>query len=275
MLWRLKHPAVGTAGSGRRKMVKHSWLAGALASGIMLMGSACSDDTQKMRSAQRAVEGPPRPLYVAIGASETFGIGAADPLREAWPRVFRRTALPRNSRFLNLGVPGATVADALRQEARRVARLKPEVVTVWLNVNDILNGVGVRAFERDLNKLLRLVSHDKDTKVLIANTPPLRWLPSYRACSPDPPPAASDCPVWFTFPGAKVVDRLIESYNAAIDRAAARIGASVVDLHAATLALTRRGGGDDLVAADGFHPSTQGHKEIARAFASAFSDLRR
>jgi acyl-CoA thioesterase I len=241
----------------------------------MLMGSACSDDTQRMRSPLRAVEGRPRPLYVAIGASETFGIGAADPLREAWPRVFHRTALPRRSRFVNLGVPGATVADALRQEARRAAKLKPEVVTVWLNVNDILTGVGVRAFERDLNKLLRLVSTDEDTKILIANTPPLRWLPAYRACSPNPPSAASDCPVWFKFPRPKVVDRMIESYNAAIDRAAARVGASVVDLHAATLVFTRGGGGENLVAADGFHPSTQGHREIARAFASAFADFRR
>lgn len=253
------------------KDLKQSWIAGAIASVILLMASGCSDDGLSVQSSRQAAERRPRLLYVAIGASETFGIGAANPVREAWPRVFLRMALPRRSSLVNLGIPGATVADALTKEAHRIAKLEPEIVTVWLNVNDILGGVPVHTYERNLDRLLRLVTKDEDTKVLIANTPPLRWLPSYRACRPDPAPGAPDCPLWFSWPRPKVIDRLIESYNAAIERAAVRVGASVVDLHSTTLALTRRGGGANLVAADGFHPSTQGHKEIATAFADALS----
>src|SRR5437667_5120333 len=42
--------------------------------------------------------GPPG-TYVAIGASETVGVGSDVPLRDAWPQVFFRTALPRNTVF--------------------------------------------------------------------------------------------------------------------------------------------------------------------------------
>ncbi len=237
------------------------------------MASGCSDDDQGMPSSIPATKPLPRLLYVAVGASETYGLGATDPLRESWPQVFYRKALPRRASFVNLGIPGATVADALTKEALYTAKLEPELVTVWLNVNDILSGVGVQAYERDLDKLLKLVTTDDATTVLIANTPPLEWLPSYRACLPNPPAGAPECQFEGTWPRPKVVDRLIATYNSAIDRAAARVGASVVDLHAATFALVRRGRGADLVSGDGFHPSTEGHREVARAFTEAFAGV--
>ena len=238
---------------------------------IGLMGAGCRDDGVGMQSAITAGERPSRLLYVAVGASETFGMGATDPSREAWPEVFFRMALPRRAKFLNLGIPGATVADAIAQEARYAASLKPEIVTVWLNVNDILSGVDVDAYERDLDKLLRLLTTDEETTVLVANTPPLEWLPSFRACLPNPRKGGPECDLKFAPSRPSAVDRLIESYNKAIARAAARAGAWVVDLHSATLALALRGRVEDLVARDGFHPSTKGHKEVAKAFAEVFA----
>ncbi|MBA2274761.1 MAG: SGNH/GDSL hydrolase family protein [Actinobacteria bacterium] len=253
--------------------MKRTSIAWLLAVAMMLMASGCSNDGGDGLSSIPAAEREPRLLYVAVGASETFGIGAADPLREAWPQVFYRTALPRRASFVNLGIPGATVADALAKEALYTARLEPELVTVWLNVNDILSGIGVGAYERDLGKLLRLVTTDGDTTVLIANTPPLEWLPSYRACLPNPPAGAPDCEFEGALPRPQVIDRLIANYNLAIDRAAARVGASVVDLHSATLALARRGRGAELLSGDGFHPSTAGHREVARAFTEVFAGV--
>ena len=253
--------------------MKRTSIAGLLAVVLVLMGSGCNDDDQNVPSSIQASKLQPRLLYVAVGASETFGLGAADPLRESWPQVFYRKALPRRASFVNLGIPGATVADALTKEALYTARLKPELVTVWLNVNDILSGVGAEAYERDLNELLRLVTTDDETTVLVANTPPLEWLPSYRSCLPNPPAGAPDCEFEGTWPRPKVVDRLIATYNLAIDRVAARVGASVVDLHSATLALVRRGRGADLVSGDGFHPSTEGHREVARTFTEAFAGV--
>lgn len=43
-------------------------------------------------------------------------------------------------------------------------------------------------------------------------------------------------------------------------------GAELVDLHAATMAARAAGTEAALVSADGFHPSTAGHRTIAEAF---------
>ena len=59
------------------------------------------------------------------------------------------------------------------------------------------------------------------------------------------------------------------AYDAAIRRVAAAEGAFVVDLAAAA------GGGDKagLVAADGFHPSSEGHRRVALAFEQTLASL--
>src|SRR5207244_884637 len=80
------------------------------------------------------------PTYVAVGASETTGVGSQTPLREAWPRLLFRSSMPSNTVFVNMGVPGATVAQALRLEVGPTLDLKPAIVTDCLNVNDIIAG---------------------------------------------------------------------------------------------------------------------------------------
>ena len=218
---------------------------------------------------------PSQPLYVAVGASESVGQGAEDPLSEAWPQVLFRTALPRETVFVNLGVPGSTVADALTQQAPEAARLAPALVTVWLNVNDLLAGVSPADYEKRLAKLVHQVRRGGATKVLLANTPPLDRLPAYLACVPGGG-SASPCRL-----AAKDRDRLasparlnglISAYNAAVAKVAKREGAILVDLHAAGLAARAAGTGASLVSPDGFHPSTAGHRAIAAAFAGALRD---
>src|SRR5256884_7625466 len=89
----------------------------------------------------------PRPVvYAAIGASETFGIGAGDP-RHAWPQVFSDDVLPRSAVLHNFGIPGATTAQALHDEVPAALAVHPTVVTVWLNVNDLINGVAGQGSE--------------------------------------------------------------------------------------------------------------------------------
>ena len=210
----------------------------------------------------------PSLLYVAVGASDAVGIGAHDPLREAWPQVFYRTALPRSATYVNLGIPGVTVAEALRREVPYAISLKPNLVTVWLAVNDIFAGVRPHAYERDLGRLVATLRQDGGTRVLLANTPPLDHLPAYRACFRS---GASRLACLFhrhaAPPGG--IGELVDSYNAAIARVARREGAVLVDLHAAGMAARARGTEDQLVSGDGFHPSSEGHRVLAAAFASA------
>jgi lysophospholipase L1-like esterase len=127
-------------------------------------------------------------VYVAVGASESAGVGATDPLRNAWTQVFYRTALPRSTVFVNMAISGSTVADALVAQVPNAVALSPNVVTVWLNVNDILHGVTPASYESDLTRLVTSLRRGGATKVLVANTPPLDDLPAYRACLPGAPP---------------------------------------------------------------------------------------
>jgi acyl-CoA thioesterase-1 len=211
------------------------------------------------------------PLYVAVGASETTGVGAEQPLRDAWPRVLYRTAMPENTVFVNMGIPGATVAQALRDEVPQAVAQKPTIVTVWLNVNDLIAGVSAADFETELGDLVHQLRRGGATRVLVANTPPLDHLPAYVACLPDPPPASPPCRVG---PGAAgilpppaVLNQAVDDYNAATARVAQREGASVVDLHAVGMAARQAGIEDALVSPDGFHPNTGGYQAVATAFA--------
>ena len=52
-------------------------------------------------------------MYVAIGASDTFGIGAGDPLNDNWPNDLAGL-LGSQVRVVNLGIPGADASNALQ-----------------------------------------------------------------------------------------------------------------------------------------------------------------
>lgn len=213
----------------------------------------------------------PGPVYVAVGASETTGAGAETPLREAWPRLLFRSSMPANTVFVNMGVPGATVAQALRLELGPALDLRPALVTVWLNVNDIIAGVPADQFERDLRSLVHQLRRGGQTRVLVANAPPVDHLPAYLACRPDPPATAPPCraPGGVQLPAPEDLNRLVDDYNAATDRVAAAEGATLVDLHAVGLAARAAGIEDALVSGDGFHPNAGGYQQVATAFAEA------
>ena len=217
-------------------------------------------------AAEGSTPGPP-PVYVAVGASETTGIGAESPLRDAWPRVLFRTAMPEDTIFINAGIPGATVAQALKEELPLALEQHPTIVTVWLNVNDLIAGVSPPQFERDLGTLIRGLRRGGATRVLVANTPPLDRLPAYLACRPDPPASAPPCRFPDQLPDPDVVNGLVDDYNAATARVVEREGAHLVDLHAVGLAARQAGIDQALISNDGFHPNAGGYQRVATAFA--------
>jgi lysophospholipase L1-like esterase len=206
----------------------------------------------------------PPEVYVAVGASETVGVGADLP-EQAWPEVLRRTRLPEGTAFTNVGISGATVLQALEQELPRALVLQPTLVTVWLNVNDLTAGVPVDRYEALLRQLVHGLRRDGATKVLVANTPPVQILPSYLACRRNP---AGFCALVASLP-PEMIAAAVDSYNAAIQRVTSSEGAVLVDLHGASLRAQGAGEFAALVARDGFHPNTLGHRAVADAFGAA------
>lgn len=238
----------------------------AVAAALLL--SSCSAGAP-VRPAAVALPGAgdgPTLVDVAVGASETVGAGTEDRLRSAWPQVLYLTALQRGAVLYNFGIPGATVAQALAAELPQALAVHPDLVTVWLNVNDLLAGVPPAQYESRLSELVHALRRGGRARVLVANTPWLDRLPAYLACLPDAPLTAAPCGLTgMSAPPPEALNALVDAYNAAIARVVVREGADLVDLH---------GFGEvpvlhpDYVSNDGFHPSESGHVAVAGAFAA-------
>jgi acyl-CoA thioesterase I len=207
-----------------------------------------------------------RNVYVAVGASETVGIGADDPAKQAWPTMLHDNTLARWD-YVNLGVSGSTVAEAITEQLPRALAAKPQLVTVWLNVNDLTHQVPATVYEQLLGTLVHQLRRGGQTEVLVANTPAVDQLPAYRACLPSAP-AGTACGLPGV-PPPRLVRQVVGEFNAAINRVAKAEGALVVDLNAES-------GKRSLAAmtgTDGFHPSTVGHRAVAHAFAAAVDQV--
>jgi hypothetical protein len=231
---------------------------GAVAAALLVLLAACSGTSAKARGAAVTGTGPPV-VYAAIGGAETVGEGTDQPVRDSWPQLFFRAALPPTATFVNFGVPGVTVPTALLGEVPEALQVHPTLVTVWLNVDDLLRGVPVATYAAGL----RSVVHDfraAGATVLVADTPDVTALPVYAACAG----AEGGCPdgVPTPLPPAAQLRSSAEAYNAAIAQVAREEGATVVDVRPA---YARPGAVSD----DGIDPSESATPVLAQEFVAA------
>ena len=206
------------------------------ATAFMLVTAACAP--------RAAAE---RPLtYVAIGASDAVGVGAANPETDGWvPRLGAR--LGSSVHVVNLGVSGSTLAQALDEQIGPAVDAQPDVVTVWLAVNDLNARVPLERYAADLDTLLGQLE-TTHARVLVGNVPDLGALAAYRGVDPQP------------------LKLEVDRWNAAIADAVARHGATLVDLHARWQEVAEH---PEYLSSDGFHPSTAGYQALADVFAEA------
>jgi acyl-CoA thioesterase I len=111
----------------------------------------------------------PKVRYVALGDSYTIGTSVAGADR--WPNQLVARA-PQLELVANLGVNGFTSADVIEVELPQLAALRPEVVTLLIGVNDVVQGVPEATYRRNvgviLDELVRQVGADH---VLVVTTP--------------------------------------------------------------------------------------------------------
>lgn len=189
--------------------------------------------------------------YVAIGASDAFGVGTDDPDRDNWPTVLTHL-MGQNVHLINLGIPGETVAEARRTELPIALDAKPAVITVWLGVNDIAQSVTVQEYERQLEALLQSLRQHTQARIFVGNIPNLSLLP------------------FFAGYNQSALKTTINDWNAAISQAVSTTGASLVDLYASWSELATH---PEYVASDGLHPSTEGAKRLAAVFWSQMAPV--
>ena len=206
-------------------------------------------------------------IYGAVGASETVGVGATDAVRDAWPAVFARSALPPTAHYRNFGISGEKVSGALVDELPQVLNVKPTVITLWLNVNDINAGVPVAEYQAQLTQLVHALRQGGRARVLVANTPHLDQLPVYLACRSGATVNGVACPGKVTALQLDAVNSAVDGYNTAIAAVVQQEGAELVDLHSQGEVPVDH---PEYVSRDGFHPSTAGHAAIAGKFVEVY-----
>jgi lysophospholipase L1-like esterase len=185
--------------------------------------------------------------YATIGASDAWGVGTSDPDRLGWPTVLASKLSP-STHLINLGIPQATAADALRDEVPIAVAVQPDIITIWLGPNDLEQHVSPGTFSAQVRRILDDLHAQTKARIYIGNVPDLLLLPFFAHA--DPKQLRSD----------------VAGFNAAIVSAAAADGAQVVDIAAAFAEVSSE---LDLVSNDGLHPSDEGARLLADTFASA------
>jgi lysophospholipase L1-like esterase len=195
---------------------------------------------------ERGAEPKPR-VYVALGASDAVGVGTSDPMREGWVPVLH-TQLPTNTRLVNLGISGSLLHEALVQQLPVAIDADPDLVTVWLAVNDFNARVPLEEYRAALDMLLIGLATQTNARVFVANIPDLTHVPIYQSV-----PRA-------------LLQAEIERWNGAIASSVTLHGARLVDLYPLG---TELGFHPDYVAQDGFHPSSEGYRRLAEVMWAA------
>jgi lysophospholipase L1-like esterase len=223
---------------------------------LILVLSSCGLQANAQTSASNTASGQQTShqlTYVAIGASDTFGFGTPDPYTQNWATDLANRLGPRYH-LVNLGIPGITVHQALKIELPVALDAHPNLVTIWLAVNDIIDKVPVNNYEQDLDALLsRLQTGTPHVRIAVANVPDLILLPYF---------------YHRTDFNAQLLQAEILAYNTAI--------ASVVNRHHVILIDLAQYSGElahhpEYVSADGLHPTVTGYKQIADIFYQALS----
>ena len=226
-----------------------------LAVAVLLVAGAC--DVSRPEVLPPPPDTGPPPVYVSVGASETTGAGSDQPLRDGWPRVLHRTALAPGAIHVNMGIPGATVAQAHRRGGAD-ARWTPG--PTWSRCGST-STTSSPASARP--------TYETPARLPRPPGPAQRHHPGAGGQHAAPRPAARlpARPLLADLPSPEELKALVAQYNAAIARVVQRQGAFLVDLHAVGMAARAAGTEASFISRDGFHPSTAGHARVAEAFA--------
>lgn len=215
---------------------------------LTLLLAACGPGATSQRSsgATTAPSAQGRTLVV-LGASDAYGVGTFDPDRDSWPTSLARQ-LRGQVHLVNLGVPGVTLARAAAQELPIAVDARPDVVVIWLAVNDFAANVPLATYSAQLRSAIHTLRTQTAARVYVANLPDLTAIPYL---------ARGD---------QQALSARVAGWNGAIAAACAQEGATLVDLYSDWRELRAH---PEYISGDGLHPSTLGAQRLAEIFRQA------
>src|SRR5437762_12088285 len=186
--------------------------------------------------------------YLALGDSYTIGTGASDESR-SWPSIIGSRL---GAELTNPAVNGYTTLDLIRDELPYLDRVRPDVASILIGVNDLVQG---RSAERYRESLATIYDAAATGVPQVAAVSIPTW--SYV-------PAAAD------FGGREHVDKLTRAFNeVARDEADAR-GFTWIDIGPAS---TSGVGTTGWIASDRLHPGDAQYAAWAEVVWSAVRPL--
>ena len=165
--------------------------------------------------------------YLALGDSYTIGTGASDESR-SWPAIVA-ARLP--AELTCPAVNGYTTEDLIRDELPLVEVVNPDLITVLIGVNDLVQG---RSLDEYRHSLATIYDAIEDRPVVAVSIPTWSYVPA----------AAG-------FGGAEHVERLTGEFNDVARGQATARGFAWVDLGPVS---TSRIGAQGWIASDQLHP---------------------
>lgn len=233
-----------------RAVISHRWPVGKIAHStvlvVMLFVAACGASRQATTT--HATRSPsPQNIYVAVGASDAFGVGTDDPDRQSWPTVLSELLAP-GPRLVNLGIPGETVSRALANELPIALATNPQIVTIWLGVNDFGGGVALNTYKQQLSSLVSALRQGTSARIVVGNLPDLALLPA------------------FSNYNATTLTMQVQQWNGAIAAICAAQGVGLVDVFSGWSELADH---PEYISSDGLHPTALGAQRIAALFDAA------
>jgi lysophospholipase L1-like esterase len=181
--------------------------------------------------------------YVAMGDSFTAGL---EPGQTRWADELAREL---GGRYVNLASVGATSELVELEQLERALELEPDVVTLVCGANDVLFDTrpDPEAYAARLSRMFtRLRQELPHAQIMTATYPDISRFLKLRPRT-----------------RARVVDGM-ERFNSAIRRVARRHDVVLMEGFDHPAATAR-----ETYAADGFHPSPEGHRAAAREFLRA------
>ena len=184
------------------------------------------------------------PIYLALGDSTGVGVGARSG--GGYPDRLLRLLRPEHPRLrlVNCCENGATTADLITDQLPRALRLRPDLITVGIGINDLGLQLPEDSFALNLEEIV-VALRKLAAPIAIANLPDVALSPTVARLVP-----------------RRLYEKRIEIFNEHVTATAARHSLALVDLYGLSRDLLP--GRPELWSADGFHPSAEGYEQWAR-----------
>jgi len=149
----------------------------------------------------------------------------------------------RSVRLYDRGIPGERSDGLIKDLLSKTIQDKPNVVTLFIGINDIHGLISSATFKRNYETILKILRAQTAAKIYVINLPYL------------------GSPSLIKFPYNYILDWRTQEFNRIIKEAAVLYQVNYIDLYTPTLKLFKNS--DALYAADSFHASPAGYALLA------------